>query len=83
MGISDWTTNELIEQLTLGSNKQRFQYYLDSPGKLLYLRAIQGHSGKQKVDPALQGLVVILEGSLSTSSTSAPPTTCILSFMQG
>ena len=46
-----WSTDEWIEHLIRGSNKQRFQYCLDSVGNRLYLRAIQVHSGKQKVDP--------------------------------
>ena len=50
MGTKKWTTNERIEQLRIGSNMQRFQYCLASDRKLLYLRAIQGHSAKQKVD---------------------------------
>ena len=54
---SDWM-NE-IEHLIRGSNKERFQHGLDSDGNLLYVRAIQGDSGKPKVDPTLQGNVML------------------------
>ena len=57
--ISDWTRDEWIEHLARGSNKQRFQHCLDSTGNLLYLRAIQSHSGRQKVDPTLQDNVML------------------------
>ena len=38
-----------------GGNKKRFQYFTDPSGKeILYLRALQGHSGRNFIDPALQ-----------------------------
>ena len=61
VGINEWTTNERIEQLRIGSNKQRFQYCFAST-IFLYLRAIQGRSVKQKVDRKLQDIVKIPEG---------------------
>ena len=42
-----------------GSDKQRFQYCLDSTDFLLYVRALQGHSGRNKVDPSVQDNVEI------------------------
>ena len=42
-----------------GGNKKRFQYCTDSPGIILYLQALQGHSGRSFVDPTLQDNVVI------------------------
>ena len=42
-----------------GSKKSIFQYCSDSNGYLLYLRAIQGHSGGNKVDPSEQDNVKI------------------------
>ena len=42
-----------------GGNKKRYQYCTDSSGALLYLRALQGHSGRSLIDPTLQDNVVI------------------------
>ena len=46
-----------------GGNKQIFQYCTDPSGKeILYLRALQGHSGRNLIDPSLQDNVVIPSG---------------------
>ena len=42
-----------------GGNKKRFQYCTDSSGLTLYLRALQGHSGRNVIDPSLQDNVMI------------------------
>ena len=42
-----------------GGAKRRKQYCTDSPGEILYLRAFQGHSGRNLIDPSLQDNVVI------------------------
>ena len=42
-----------------GGNKKRYQYCTDSSGAILYLRALQGHSGRNLVDPTSQDNVVI------------------------
>ena len=43
-----------------GGNKKRFQYCTDSSGEeILYLRALQGHSGRNPIDPTLQDNVLI------------------------
>ena len=42
-----------------GGNKKRYQYCTDSSGAILYLRALQGHSGRNPIDPTLQDNVVI------------------------
>ena len=39
------------------SDKKRFQYCLDSDGYFLYMRAVQGHSGGNKVEPSQHGNV--------------------------
>ena len=49
-----------------GGNKKRYQYCTDSSGVILYLRALQGHSGRNLIDPTLQDKVVILTVSSST-----------------
>ena len=44
----------------VGGNKKRFQYCTDSSGQdILYLRALQGHSGRNPIDPSLQDNVLI------------------------
>ena len=45
-----------------GGNKKIYQYCTDLPGAILYLRALQGHSGRSLIDPSLQDNVVILSG---------------------
>ena len=43
-----------------GGNKKIFQYCTDASGQeILYLRALQGHSGRNPVDPTLQDNVLI------------------------
>ena len=43
-----------------GGNKKKFQYCTDSSGQeILYLRALQGHSGRNPIDPTLQDNVLI------------------------
>ena len=43
-------------------NKKRFQYCTDPSGEILYLRALQGHSGRNLIDPPLQDNVLIPDG---------------------
>ena len=45
-----------------GGHKNLFQYFTDSSGTILYLRALQGHSGRSLIDPTLQDNVVIPDG---------------------
>ena len=42
-----------------GGNKKRYQYCTDSSGTIVYIRALQGHSGCNFVDPTLQDNVII------------------------
>ena len=43
-------------------SKRRYQYCSDNSGTILYLRAFQGHSGNNLIDPMLQDNVVIGTG---------------------
>ena len=45
-----------------GGSKRRYQYCSDYLGSILYLRALQGHSGNNLIDPTLQDNVVIGTG---------------------
>ena len=42
-----------------GGHKQNFQYCTESTGTILYLRALQGHSGRNPIDPPSQDNVFI------------------------
>ena len=42
-----------------GGAKRRFQYCTDNSGTIVYFRALQGHSGRNLIDPSLQDNVVI------------------------
>ena len=47
-----------------GGAKRRYQYCTDVSGIIVYFRALQGHSGRNLVDPSLQDNVVIQSGFL-------------------
>ena len=42
--------------------KRRYQYCTDISGTIIYLRALQGHSGRNLIDPSLQDKVIIQRG---------------------
>ena len=52
---------KLVLAAGVGS-KRRYQYCSDDSGRILYLRALQGHSGNYLIDPTLQDNVVIGSG---------------------
>ena len=45
-----------------GGAKRRYQYCNDASGRIVYLRALQGHSGRNLIDPSLLDNVVIPSG---------------------
>ena len=45
-----------------GGHKKICQSCADSSGAILYLRALQGHSGRSLIDPSLQDNVLIPDG---------------------
>ena len=45
-----------------GGSKRRYQHCSDNSGRILYLRALQGHSGNNLIDSTLQDNVVIGSG---------------------
>ena len=45
-----------------GGAKRRYQYCTDISGTIIYLRALQGHSGRNLIDPSLQDNVIIQRG---------------------
>ena len=42
-----------------GGNKKRYQYCTDPSEDILYFRALQGHSGRNLIDPSVQDNVLI------------------------
>ena len=42
-----------------GGVKRRFQYCTDASGTIVYFRALQGHSGRNLIDPSYQDNVII------------------------
>ena len=55
-----WSDDKWQNNMARGRrNKKRYQYCTDSSGVILYLRALQGHSGPSLIDPTLQDNVVI------------------------
>ena len=58
--IQLWSDDRWIACLEAGGgSKRRYQYCSDDSGRILYLRALQGHSGSNLIDPALHDNVVI------------------------
>ena len=45
-----------------GGAKRRYHYCTDASGTIVYFRALQGHSGRNLIDPLLQDNVVIQRG---------------------
>ena len=58
--IPHWSDNRWKACLAAGGGaKRRYQYCTDVSGIIVYLRALQGHSGRNLIDPSLQDNVVI------------------------
>ena len=57
-----WSDEKWKSSMAGGGHKKRFQYCTGSSGTILYLRALQGHSGRNLIDPSLQDNVVIPDG---------------------
>ena len=61
--IQNWSDDRWIACLAAGGgSKRRYQYCSDDLGTLIYLRALQGHSGSNLIDPTLQDNVLIGPG---------------------
>ena len=54
-----WSDDKWKKCMAGGRNKKRCQYCCDSSGTILNLRALQGHSGRNLIDPSLQDNAVI------------------------
>ena len=61
--IQNWSDDRWIACLAAGGgSKRRYQYCSDNLGSILYLRALQGHSGDSLIDLALQNNVLMDPG---------------------
>ena len=61
--IQNWSDDRWKACLAAGGgSKRRYQYCSDHLGTILYLRALQGHSGSNLIDPMLQDNVLIGTG---------------------
>ena len=73
---SQWSLEDWISTLAKGGGgggaKKRFEYCLNpnSSNNFLYLRAVQGHSGDNAVDPTLQDNVLLPKGFTEDICTS-------------
>ena len=61
--IQNWSDDRWLACLAAGGgSKRRYQYCSDYLGSIIYLRALQGHSGDSLIDLALQDNVLIGPG---------------------
>ena len=61
--IQNWSDDRWLACLAAGGgSKRRYQYCSDYLGSIIYLRALQGHSGRNLIDLALQDNVLIGPG---------------------
>ena len=61
--IQNWSDDRWKACLAAGGgSKRRYQYCSDNLGTIIYLRALQGHSGNNLIDPMLQDNVLIGTG---------------------
>ena len=61
--IQNWSDDRWKACLAAGrGSKRRYQYCSDNLGSIIYLRALQGYSGSNLIDPALQDNVLIGPG---------------------
>ena len=59
----NWSDNRWLDCLAAGGGpKRRYQYCSDSIGSIIYLRALQGHSGDNTIDLEKQDHVLIPSG---------------------
>ena len=63
LSTQNWSDNRWLACLAAGGGPQRrYQYCSDSLGSIIYLRALQGHSGDSIIDLAMQDHVLISPG---------------------
>ena len=66
LSTQNWSDNRWLACLAAGGGpKRRFQYCPDYLGSIIYLRALQGHSGDSIIDLEMQDHVLITPGIFS------------------
>ena len=66
LSTQNWSDNRWLACLAAGGGpKRRYQYCSDYLGSIIYLRALQGHSGDSIIDLAMQDHVLITPGIFS------------------
>ena len=61
--VQHWSDDRWTLCLAAGGGaKRRYQYCTDISGTIVYLRALQGHSGRNLIDPSLHDNVIIQRG---------------------
>ena len=61
--IIHWSDDRWKTCLAAGGGvKRRFHYCTDDSGTIVYFRALQGHSGRNLINPSLQDNVIIQSG---------------------
>ena len=61
--VQHWSDDRWKSCLAAGGrSRRRYQYCSDNSGRILYLRALQGHSGHNLIDPMSQDNVMIQRG---------------------
>ena len=63
LSTQNWSDNRWLACLAAGGGpKRRYQYCSDYLGSIIYLRALQGHSGDSIIDLAMQDHVLVIPG---------------------
>ena len=63
LSTQNWSDNRWLACLAAGGGpKRKYQYCSDYLGSIIYLRALQGHSGDSIIDLAMQDHVLITPG---------------------
>ena len=61
--VQHWSYDRWISSLAAGGGpKRRYQYCTDISGIIVHLRALQGHPGRNLIDPTHQDNVIIQHG---------------------
>ena len=62
-----WSDDKWKKSMAGGRIKKRYQYCTDSSGAILYLRALQGHSGRSLISPTLHKTMSLFRATSSST----------------
>ena len=79
-GSHEFTDRDWLNIIRKGSNKTRFQYCQNSRIKLLYIRAIQGHTGGEMISPEMPGQFLILHNCFTQLERVCTPSRMFFQF---